>query len=146
MEFEAVHTPPTSFRVPFFRDRDIKGQLCRVIVNCSSGGAAWAEEIPGDEVELTVQAGQVQPGTFSHNELEGRGRKLVMRVLRRRIGGYPDINLANCRSIYRPFYVALYGEAVEGTKIRYLPFAADGLGNAPYLLKHFVFLRGSITL
>ncbi len=30
------------------------------------------------------------------------------------------------RKVYRPFYIAIYGDMVEGTKARYMPIAADG--------------------
>lgn len=125
LEYEAIHKPNIISRT-FFADRDRKRQLCRVIANGTTGGAAWAEEIPDGLVEVTAAEENIQPCTMSEEKLEARGRKLVLRVLRRRIGGYPDIHLVGSRSIYRPYYVALYGKPVEGTRIRYLPIAADG--------------------
>ncbi len=125
--FQALHSPNFVSRT-FFGDRDKKAQLCRVIANGTTGGAAWAEEIPQEIEERTVPEDQVQGSQFSLDQLTGRGQKLVLRVLRRRIGGLPEVTLKEAISVYRPFYVALYGEAVEGTKIRYLPIAADGWG------------------
>lgn len=125
LEYEVVHTPNFIART-FFGDRENRRQRCRVIANGTTGGVAWAEELPEELVEVSAPEENVQPCSMSEEKLEARGRKLVLRVLRRRIGGYPDITLVNSRSIYRPFYVALYGEPVEGTKIRYLPIAADG--------------------
>jgi hypothetical protein len=125
LEYEAIHKPNIISRT-FFADRENKRQLCRVIANGTTGGTAWAEELPEGLVEVTAAEENIQPCTMSEAKLEARGRKLVLRVLRRRIGGYPDIRLVGSRSIYRPYYVALYGEPVEGTKIHYLPIAADG--------------------
>lgn len=127
LEYEALHSPNVIAR-RLFGDGQRKRQLCRVIANGTTGAAAWAEELPEGLVDVTVDEGQVQPATVSPEEMESRGRRLVFRVLRRRVGGYPEINLVGRRIVHRPFYVALYGVPVEGTRIRYLPIAADGWG------------------
>ncbi len=125
--FEAIHSPNFVSR-HFFGDRGEKTQLCRVIANGSSGGVAWAEDLPDKMEEVAVSSDLIQEGFFSMDQLAGKGQKLVLRVLRRRIGGMPEIKLRENYPVYRPFYVALYDAPIEGTKIHYLPIAADGWG------------------
>ena len=124
---EALHTPNLISKT-FFNDKDKKKQLCRVIANGSTGGAAWAETIPEEVTEIEAPEEHVQVSSFSLDQLTARGHKLILRVLRRRVGGIPEVTLKESRSVYRPYYVALFGDPIEGSKIRYIPIAADGWG------------------
>ncbi|EFQ22512.1 hypothetical protein [Aminomonas paucivorans] len=123
--FSVLHRPNWISR-NLFKDRGEKRQLCRVLVNGSTGGALWAEEIPEPLVSYEAREEQIQHSSFPRERMEEKGSRLVLRVLRRRVGGYPEVNLEEDAPVYRPFYVALYGEPREGCRVRYLPFAADG--------------------
>ncbi len=48
------------------------------------------------------------------------------RMVRRHVGRNLSIKPVEERKVYRPFYIAIYGDMVEGTKARYMPIAADG--------------------
>ncbi|PIE54419.1 MAG: hypothetical protein CSA35_05595 [Dethiosulfovibrio peptidovorans] len=127
LTFEVVHTPNFISRT-FFGERGQKTQYCRVLANGSTGGAAWAEELPDTIEEHMLPEANIQTSQFSLEHMTSRGKSLVLRVLRRRIGGMPQVTLKKTESVYRPFYVALYGQAIEGKKQRYIPIAADGWG------------------
>ena len=123
--FSVLHRPNGISR-HLFGEREDKRQLCRVLVNGSTGGALWAEEIPQPLVPYEAREEQIQHSSFPRERMEEKGSRLVLRVLRRRVGGYPTVNLEEDAPVYRPFYVALFGDPQEGHRVRYLPFAADG--------------------
>lgn len=128
LTFEILYRPGLLSRL-FGGEGKTGRQFCRIIANGSTGGCSWAEDIPAEREERTLQEDRVQPTSFSMEQLAMRGRKLALRVLHRRVGGFPEVRLKEVDSVYRPFYVALYDKPVEGTRIRYLPIAADGCSN-----------------
>ncbi len=46
--------------------------------------------------------------------------------MRRQIGKVAFAELDSMRSIYRPYYIAFFGEMKMGERVRYIPIAADG--------------------
>ena len=53
-------------------------------------------------------------------------KRPALRMVRRQIGKTATAEVHSVRSVYRPYYVAFYGEMKMGTKVRYLPIPADG--------------------
>lgn len=98
----------------------------RVIANGSTSGVSYYDGIGVDLVEADVPEEQIQRSDYPDEKLISKGNVLARRILRRRIGGNISIEPIEVESVYRPYHVAFFGEPVEGTKVRYLPIAADG--------------------
>ena len=102
-----------------------KGQLIRIMVEGTRGMPAYMGEEPElEEVEIEDET-TVQNTEFPDEKLIQEGKYLARRMIRRQIGKTITLDVVSMRSVYRPYYVAFYGELVEGTKVRYLPIAAD---------------------
>lgn len=69
---------------------------------------------------------QLQNTEFSDQKLIEEGKALARRMVRRQSGRHVSMEPESIRSIYRPCYIAFYGELVHGQKVRYLPIPADG--------------------
>lgn len=99
-------------------------QFC-TLVEGTRCGASYLE-CPLETVEIEVEESQLQPSTYSDTRLLQVGKSLCRRMLRRQLGKNVLLDVAHERKVYRPYYVAFYGEMTEGTRVRYLPIPADG--------------------
>lgn len=68
----------------------------------------------------------VQETDFSQDDIKKNAKKMAIRVMHRIVGGLPKVKEITIKSVYRPFYVAFYGDVVEGNKVRYITIPADG--------------------
>ena len=68
----------------------------------------------------------IQKTEFPDDEIVQTAKRMAVRMVRRQIGQVPIAELDTMRSIYRPYYVAFYGELKMGERVRYLPIPADG--------------------
>ena len=68
----------------------------------------------------------IQPTYYDDQRLEDCGIRMAKRMVRRRVGKQILMKTLSVEKFYRPYYIAIYGDMVEGTKARYLPIAADG--------------------
>lgn len=109
------------------RDQKAKHQSrIRVIANGSTSGVSYYDGTGVDIVEMDVPEERVQYSDYPDEKLISKGNILARRILRRRVGGNVSIQPLCVESVYRPYYVAFFGEPLEGTRVRYLPMAADG--------------------
>ena len=100
-------------------------QKIRVMVEATTCTAAYVEdEIVTEEKE--VDENSIQPTYYEDKRLRDCGAIMAKRMVRRRVGRNLSIRPLEERKVYRPFYIAIYGEMIEGTKARYMPIAADG--------------------
>ena len=95
-----------------------------VICDGTTNIAAVADMLP-DLAEIEVDEEQLKELLFTEQDMESAAYKLAFRMTRRFMGNY-NIVMCNTRAIYRPYYIAWYGDITDGKKARYLPFAADG--------------------
>ncbi len=102
-----------------------KGPLIRILAEGTRGTPSFlGEDLPLEEVEITDDS-QLQNTEFPDEKLIQEGKFLARRMVRRQMGKTVLLEVERIRSIYRPYYIAFYGELVEGTRVRYLPIAAD---------------------
>lgn len=102
-----------------------KGQKIRILVEGTRGMPAYMGEEPKlEEIELDDPS-QIQKTEFSDEKLIQEAKYLARRMVRRQIGKVASFEVLEMHSLYRPYYVAFYGPLVNGTKVRYLPIAAD---------------------
>jgi hypothetical protein len=98
-----------------------------IICDKTTGSTALAEAVPVLET-VEVPEDHIQPALFKMDDLLQSAQNLAFRVLRKHVLGAQNIIDFSSIQLYRPYYVAYYGEYVEGNKVRYLPVAADGFG------------------
>lgn len=103
---------------------DAKSRII-AIGNGTSGSVAVVADMP-DIIAKNVSKEEIQESAFSDDHFIVRGEKTVRKLVRRRTGGFPGMNVLKVTKVFRPFYVAYYGEMIEGNKVRYLPIPADG--------------------
>ena len=103
-----------------------KQQKIRILVEGTRCNPAYlAHEL--QTVTLAIDdEDSVQESTFPVQKMIEEGRYLARRMLRRQAGRNVALEAESCRSIYRPYYIAFYGELREGTKVRFLTIPADG--------------------
>jgi hypothetical protein len=109
----------------FKKESPPKSSRIRMIANGSTCGVAYYDGSGLDIVEIDVDDGEVQFSDYPDDVLITRGNVLARKILRRRIGGNLSLNAIEAESVFRPYYVAFYGEPTEGSSVRYLPIAAD---------------------
>lgn len=105
--------------------KEAERQNIRIMVEATTCSAAYvAEEISAEERE--VDETLIQPTYYNDTRLENCGRIMAKRLVRRHLGRNLTIRPIREEKVYRPFYIAIYGDMAMGTKARYLPIAADG--------------------
>ena len=102
-----------------------KKQKITLIADGSTGGVSYYESAPSIE-SIKANEDEIQFSIYEDDLLIEKSKKLARRIVRRQIGGNISLEIESIKSIFRPFYVAFYGELKEGNKVRYLPIAADG--------------------
>lgn len=102
-----------------------KKQKIRVIVEGTRCTASYVQ----NEINVTqkdVKEEDIQFSEFTDEQIIGKGKDMCRRMVRRQVGSYITMDVISMESVYRPYYIAFFGELVEGTKVRYLPIPADG--------------------
>lgn len=101
-------------------------QKIRMIVEGTRCTASFAEEAV-KTVEMDIEQEEaIQRTEFPDEEIIQVAKRRAVRMVRRQVGMVPTAELYSMRPIYRPYFVAFYGQLEMGTKVRYLPIAADG--------------------
>lgn len=116
---------PNIITKSIFKNLEKKEQKITLIADGSTGGVAYYEsgqnikkiDIPDDNVQLSA---------YEDDILVEKAKQLARRIVRRKIGGNVSFKVSSVKSIFRPYYIAFYGEIKEDAKVRYLPIAADG--------------------
>jgi hypothetical protein len=98
----------------------------QVLVNGSTGGVALVtEQLKIIEKDFHDKS-EYQNTQFSDEEVTVRAKKLVHKITHRMMGGLHESKIVSRLSVYRPFWVAFYGEMQMGNKVRYIVIPADG--------------------
>lgn len=101
-------------------------QKILMLAEGTRGMPAYLEKpIKTQSLQITDPA-QVQTTEIPQDKLIENAKRLAGRMIRRQIGSYVTLEVLQLRSIYRPYYIAFYGELVENTKVRYIAIPADG--------------------
>ncbi|GHT00825.1 hypothetical protein AGMMS50276_27610 [Synergistales bacterium] len=125
MTFTITYHPSIIARI-FRKNQTPKTSKIVMIGNGSTCGVSYYDGRELEIIDMEVDPEEVQASDFSDEALITRGNALARRILRRRVGGNISLDVAEIKSVYRPYYVAFYGTLVEGTKVRYMPIPADG--------------------
>ncbi len=100
-------------------------QKIRIFVDATTCSASYLED-PLSTQSVTVSEDAIQGSYYEDHRLENTAAALAKRIVRRRTGRNLHIETLSMEKIYRPYYIAIYGEMEMGTKARYYPIPADG--------------------
>lgn len=100
-------------------------QNIRVMVEATTCTASYTEDDIVTEMK-EVDENDIQATYYTDKRLTDCGAIMARRMVRRHVGRNLSIKPVEMRKVYRPFYIAIYGDMIEGTKARYMPIAADG--------------------
>jgi len=102
----------------------------RVLVNGTTGGVALVSDLPQIEEKEFTDEDYVQYSSFLEEEAVKKAKMLAHKISHRTLGGMHTVEVVEFRSIYRPFWVAFYGEVKEGNRARYITIPADNGKNS----------------
>jgi hypothetical protein len=109
----------------FRRNHPEEKQKIRIMVEATTCTASYTDaEI--HTIEKEVDENDIQLANYEDQRLEDCGATMARCMVRRHMGRDLTIRPISMQKVYRPYYIAIYGEMVEGTKAHYLPIAADG--------------------
>lgn len=101
-------------------------QKMRILVEGTRCNPAYVgEELQTISLEVADED-CVQKSPFPVEKMIEEGKYLARRMVHKQVGRNVILKPQSVRSIYRPYYVAFYGELQQGTRVRYLPIPADG--------------------
>lgn len=101
-----------------------------VLYNGSTGQVALVADHPEIQVmDFEDDDEALQHSVYPENTAIEIGKKLAQRIAHRFMGGLHEIDVVEYKSVYRPFWVAFYGEVKQGEKVRYISIPADGGNN-----------------
>lgn len=127
MTFEATYQPTWIERY-LKHKTETRKQLITMLANGSTGSVAWVDSLPEIVTMYNVDDEDIQLSDQDDNRMISRGKKIATQVIHRHVGGVPSLELVEIESVFRPYWIAFYGEVVQGNKVRYKPISADGCG------------------
>lgn len=123
--YEITHKPNILDKL-FARKIKSSKQTITMLADGSNSSVAWVETMPDIVTVEGVQDEQIQYSDRDEKTLINRGRSVALKVVHRHVGGIPEIREIMVESVFRPYWVAFFGEVAEGKKVYYSPIAADG--------------------
>ncbi len=120
MKYQKLSLPGRSGR------KQLDTQKIRMLVEGTRCMPAFLEEELNTVTLQIEDEDSLQKSSFPEQKMIEEGKYLARRMVRRQSGRDVTLETKSTRSIYRPYYIAFYGELKEGSKVRYLPIPADG--------------------
>lgn len=120
------YRPAPLLRMLGIKPKGPESQKIRMIVEGTRCTGSYVEDPIATEVVEVPDEGCVQNTEYSDENILQAAKRPALRMVRRQIGRVATAELVSMRSIYRPYYIAFYGELKMGERVRYLPIAADG--------------------
>ncbi|MEI8216616.1 MAG: hypothetical protein WCF96_05910 [Eubacteriales bacterium] len=127
LRLETTFDKPLLFRLLPSRKKLLSKKMeVMILGNGTTGSVALVESHP-DLVAVDLEDDScIQYAYCPEENMIANAKKLALRVLHRMRGGMPSVEEIETTSVFRPFWVAYYGEVVPGNKVRYKTIAADG--------------------
>lgn len=122
--FTITAKPPLFEKLFKKEPKPIKSRI-QMIANGSTCGVAYYDPRGVEIVEEDIDEEHVQKSDYADELLITRGNALARKILRRRVGGNLTLEVEDIKSVYRPYHVAFYGKPAAGSKVYYVPIAAD---------------------
>jgi hypothetical protein len=109
------------------REPKNRRKTIEILADGTTGQVALVKDKPRILVkEFEEDSERVQRTEIPEDDLLLSAKKLAIKVTHRLMGGIPIVEVREYRSVFRPYYVAFYGQMQTGNKVRYVPIAADG--------------------
>ena len=126
LDIETVSSPTLMSKIRKKASQPVRKKL-KVLVNGSTGGVSLVtdQNLQIEEIELNDEA-EMQNKAFDDAEADKRAKVLAHKITHRAMGGMHEAEIVGRLSIYRPFWVAFYGDMKQGNRVRYITIAADG--------------------
>ncbi|ATW26501.1 hypothetical protein DCMF_18650 [Candidatus Formimonas warabiya] len=115
-------------KFPFAPKTKFNSQI-NVLVSGTTGQASIIDKFPRLEKINEENSPTVDPSIPEEKIVES-ATKCANKFVVRRARAVPAIRGVQSELVFRPYWVAFYGERVEGSKIHYLPIQADGFNVA----------------
>ncbi|MFR7990369.1 MAG: hypothetical protein ACLU5F_07210 [Anaerovoracaceae bacterium] len=130
IEYEIISIKTVGRPALLSRIRGRSKPICKrmdILVNGTTGGVALIadQNLQFERIEITDNI-NLQSAGFDQDEAIKRAKMLAHKITHRSMGGMHEAEIVNFKSVYRPFYVAFYGDMSEGNKVRYITIPADG--------------------
>ena len=115
---------------PIILDKTVTSGEHRILIlsNGTSGSPSLIDTLPEFmtiDLDEEQYEDMVQRSDYDDEEMIKNAKKLAVRVMHRMVGGIPRIGGITIKTVYRPFYVAFYGDVINGNKVRYITIPAD---------------------
>ncbi|WP_371371707.1 hypothetical protein [Sporomusa aerivorans] len=123
--YEITHKPNILDKL-FARKTGNSKQKITMLADGSNSSVAWVDTMPDVVTLADVHEDQIQYSDKDEKTLVNRGRSVALKVVHRHVGGIPEIRTVLVESVFRPYWVAFFGEVADGKKVYYSPIAADG--------------------
>lgn len=102
----------------------------QVTVACDmTTGAAILCDKPLDLEETEAREDMLEECSIKDDRAFNSAHRLAYRLVRKHVFGRSQLNEHQSQMFYRPYWLAIYGEMVEGNRVRYMPMPADGLSS-----------------
>lgn len=126
LELETASSPTLVSKLKKAPFKPIRKNI-QVLVNGSTGGVALVGDNDLKIEDMVFDDNtEYQLSAFDHEEVVKRAKMLAHKVTHRTMGGMHEAEIVGQSSLYRPFWVAFYGEVREGNRVRYITIPADG--------------------
>lgn len=102
----------------------------QMLVNGTTGSVVLVSDLPPIEDKTFTEEDLVQAASFVEEEAVKKAKMLAHKITHRILGGIHVAEVTDYKSVYRPFWVAYYGQFKEGSKVRYITIPADGGKNS----------------
>jgi hypothetical protein len=113
-----------SRKLPFSTKKKISSKIS-VLVSGTTGQASIIDQFPVLHEEDSNQKNMIEPYVPQEKVVES-ATKCANRFIIRRARAIPLVKSVQTELLFRPYWVAYYGEVMEVKKIHYLPIQADG--------------------
>jgi len=117
-----------SRKLPFSTKKKFSSKIS-VLVSGTTGQASIIDQFPVLHEEDSDQKNIIEPYVPQEKVVES-ATKCASRFIIRRARAVPLVKSVQTELLFRPYWVAYYGEIIEGQKIHYLPIQADGYRTA----------------
>lgn len=101
-------------------------QKILMLAEGTRGNPAYLDSPVRTQVLQIDDESMIQKTEIPEEKLIDEARRLARRMVKRQVGRDVLLDVLSVRSIYRPYYIAFYGDLVENTKVRYIAIPADG--------------------
>ena len=132
VEYYILKIKTTSAPVPIDKlrgkDRPVRTKRMNILFNGTTGSVALITDMPELE-EIEFYEGDFKQATsYTREDMYKNAAKLAKKLTHRTMGGQHYVEVEEYLPVWRPFWLAFYGDYAVGNKVHYTTIPADGGG------------------